>query len=166
MPVKTCRSCGQSLPLDGFYRDRSAKDGHKSHCKKCTGEAQKRALERPEVREKRRAYSKAWNSSERGREYHRRYKKSERYLETEERRRTRADNAIKIAARYAVKDAIRYGRLKKKPCAVCGEQPAQAHHLLGYDAEHRTEVVWLCAEHHVRAEAHFREEVEKRASLR
>lgn len=40
--MKTCPSCKQIKPLDSFYRQRAAKDGHSSWCKDC---AQKKSAE-------------------------------------------------------------------------------------------------------------------------
>lgn len=33
--MKTCRSCGDTKPLDAFYTHRGAADGHRSDCKRC-----------------------------------------------------------------------------------------------------------------------------------
>jgi hypothetical protein len=34
--VKTCKTCGQTLPYSEFYKNQCMKDGHLSWCKKCT----------------------------------------------------------------------------------------------------------------------------------
>lgn len=41
--------------------------------------------------------------------------------------------------------AIRKGDLKRKPCCICLNAPAQGHHE---DYGRPLEVVWLCAPHH------------------
>jgi hypothetical protein len=33
--VKTCKICGESKPLDEFYRAATARDGYRSDCKRC-----------------------------------------------------------------------------------------------------------------------------------
>ena len=33
---KTCRKCGQTLPVSQFYRDKGLKDGYKNECKECS----------------------------------------------------------------------------------------------------------------------------------
>lgn len=38
MDTKTCTKCGETKPLDEFYRDRAARDGRKSYCKRCREE--------------------------------------------------------------------------------------------------------------------------------
>lgn len=34
-PEKVCSKCGESKPLDAFHKQKSKKDGHRSHCKEC-----------------------------------------------------------------------------------------------------------------------------------
>lgn len=48
--------------------------------------------------------------------------------------------------RTSVNQAIRYGKVEKRPCEVCGATPAEAHHC---DYTKPLEVMWLCREHHV-----------------
>jgi hypothetical protein len=57
----------------------------------------------------------------------------------------RAANALKIAAHSAVAEALKHGRMVRRPCEVCGEGKSQAHHD---DYAKPLEVIWLCAEHH------------------
>lgn len=33
--MKVCRDCGRGLPLERFYRDRAARDGHRPRCRAC-----------------------------------------------------------------------------------------------------------------------------------
>ena len=40
---------------------------------------------------------------------------------------------------------LRRGALTRKPCLICGSEPAQAHHP---DYSNPRLVVWLCAPHH------------------
>lgn len=32
---KCCNTCGKTLPIEQFYKDKSAKDGHKNTCREC-----------------------------------------------------------------------------------------------------------------------------------
>lgn len=69
-------------------------------------------------------------------------------------KRKESDRARRIAApqkavaREALNDAIRRGKMVRRPCAVCANPRSQAHHYLGYAPRHRLDVVWLCAPHH------------------
>lgn len=50
----------------------------------------------------------------------------------------------KVAHRK-LSNAIRGGRVLKKPCEICGEMDSQGHHE---DYSRPLDVVWLCALHH------------------
>lgn len=54
-------------------------------------------------------------------------------------------NPLKRDAWNKVYTAIRNGSLKKKPCEICGETGAHAHHE---DYRKPLDVKWLCALHH------------------
>lgn len=62
------------------------------------------------------------------------------------------DNSEKVAARRAVKLALKEGRLEKGPCEVCGIEHGRidAHHD---DYTKQLDVRWLCRKHHL---AHHR----------
>lgn len=51
----------------------------------------------------------------------------------------------KTAAHRAVDKALKDGSLTRKPCKICGTQPAVAHH---HDYSKPLDVVWLCRHHH------------------
>jgi hypothetical protein len=52
----------------------------------------------------------------------------------------------KQRARRKLRSAIKNGRVVKLPCAMCGSTASQAHHE---DYSRPTDVVWLCAKHHM-----------------
>ena len=52
-----------------------------------------------------------------------------------------------MAAKNAVRYALRTGKLKKEPCYVCGEKEVHGHHP-SYAKDMRLAVVWLCVKHH------------------
>lgn len=51
----------------------------------------------------------------------------------------------KSKARYTMSNAIRDGKLERKPCEKCGDPKSHGHH---FDYTKPLEVVWLCATHH------------------
>ena len=66
--------------------------------------------------------------------------------------RTTIQGKLKHGAREAVRYAIRKGNLIKLPCQICGNPKSEAHHLFGYEKEHRLNVVFLCRSHHYQAD--------------
>jgi hypothetical protein len=83
-------------------------------------------------REKRLADNKVYRSTESGKE---------------SRRREYAD-PIKVKARQKLNDGIQAGKIKRKPCEVCGNPVSEGHHD-SYDKEHWYIVKWFCKKHHV-----------------
>ena len=65
----------------------------------------------------------------------------------------RQSNPARQRFYWAVKDALRAGKLVEGPCSwkigrrVCGERPTQAHHD-SYEPGMELRVRWLCHEHH------------------
>jgi len=65
-----------------------------------------------------------------------------KYLNT---KKWRANNREKVIAAGRINDAIRYGKLKRKPCEICGEKKSHGHHP---DYSKPLLVIWLCPFHH------------------
>ena len=59
--------------------------------------------------------------------------------------RQRANTKIKIFARNYTNNKIWAGKLQREPCAMCGKEQVQAHHL---DYNQPLIIVWLCADCH------------------
>lgn len=59
----------------------------------------------------------------------------------------------RLAARYAVRMAVKRGTLTRESCSAsgCSNIKTHAHHYAGYAKEHWLDVVWLCQEHHEKA---------------
>jgi len=64
-------------------------------------------------------------------------------------RKYRNKHPDRAAARYAVNNAIRDGKISPLPCLICGEK-AEAHHP---DYSDPLFPVWLCPSHHRQAHA-------------
>ena len=73
------------------------------------------------------------------------YQKENRERVTQLSAEWRRRNPEKAKAHSKVAREIRAGRLKRKPCEVCGSTKVQAHHD---DYSKHLEVRWLCARHH------------------
>lgn len=75
---KTCTKCGETKPLDEFYRHKGKADGVQSECKECKRERQRRYYEenRDKVLDYQRRYRE--ENPEKVREYERRYYKRSR----------------------------------------------------------------------------------------
>lgn len=70
--------------------------------------------------------------------------------ELESTRRWRAKNPEKRRAHRRVEMAIKFGRMTRMPCGVCGNEKSHAHHD---DYSKPLDVIWLCHSHHM---AHHR----------
>lgn len=131
--MKSCFKCHISKPIDQFYKHPKMKDGHLNKCKECTRRDTHQNYE--ENREAHSSYDKL-----RQRRVDRRQKK-QGYL-----RRHRLIYPERDKARQAVARALRFGRLRKEPCLICGTiENLQAHHE---DYDKPLEVKWYCDKHH------------------
>jgi hypothetical protein len=130
-----CKACGEDKPADDFY------EGSKSKCKACVCEAVRlRRLTDPSVREYDRARAKLPHRREHSRRIAARWRK---------------ENPLGHQAQNAVSNAVRDGRLAKKPCEICGsDSSVHAHHK---DYSKPLDVIWLCARCHHRLHALFPE---------
>lgn len=157
METKRCIICDKELALDQFYPHPQMDDGHLNKCKECC-----RGQER--ARQKRLRKDPAWVRSERKRTRERnvRLGYGERYKPVTKRRRERvaaykrawmARNPEKVKAICAANNALRDGRLTRKPCEVCGA--ARSVHKHHEDYSKPLEVRWLCSKCH--REIHWKE---------
>lgn len=136
--MKVCFKCDQKKPASEFYRHPKMADGRLNKCIECA---------KHDVRTHRKLNDSV-------REYDRR-----RYQENPERRvksmenarRWNAQNIDGYRAHYTVSNAVRDGRLKRKPCEACGSgERVHAHH---HDYAKPLDVTWLCATCHHRHHA-------------
>jgi hypothetical protein len=136
--TKTCFKCGEAKPLDEFYRHPQMGDGHLNKCKDCAKKDVR--LHRQDNPEKVRAYDR-----ERARLPHRVAQRRELY------EREWDQHPDRMKARGAVSNAVRDGKLEKRPCAFCGTpEPVEAHH---HDYTKPLDVTWLCRPCHRRFHA-------------
>jgi hypothetical protein len=124
---KTCCGCGETKPLDEFYRFVHAKDGRTSRCKICRRvEEIQRRRENPErAREIDRAYRR--RNPEKIRERNKRYPE-------------------KARARGFLTQMVYQGRIQKpERCEDCGKL-TEKHKLHGHHEDYSKplDVDWLC----------------------
>lgn len=131
-----CRDCNQDLPLTEFYMN---KGNPMPSCKACwCARVKLRRLTDPKVREYDRARAKKPSRIQRA---------------TATTKKWRQENPKAYRAQNAVNNAIRDGKLKRKPCEICAAtQGVHAHHK---DYAKPLDVTWLCARCHHRMHALF-----------
>ncbi len=151
---KRCICCGVEKVVSkrNFYRHKQMGDGYLNKCIDCT----KRDVSAN--RELKIAYYKAYDAQ--------RANRPDRVAARQRYRKTTAGKAairrahaaqrvispLKRRARTLIGNALRNGTVVRKPCEVCGELKAQAHHD---DYNKPLAVRWLCQKHHT--EHHRRE---------
>lgn len=70
----------------------------------------------------------------------------QRHREKQRRARLDPDKLFKDKVRQRTAAHVRQGRIKKRPCEVCGCEKVEAHHD---DYENHIQVRWLCKKHHM-----------------
>lgn len=135
LPVseKQCFRCGESKPLSEFYTHPMMGDGHLGKCKECT---------KRDVRANRRIKLEQYREYDRDRFKNDPERRAAQYAYTAQ---LEEKYPEKRRARHMVSNAIRDGRLIRKPCEVCGHLKAEAHHD---DYSKPLDVRWLCKDHH------------------
>ncbi len=135
---KICFKCGEKKPLSDFYKHPRMPDGHVNKCKTCN----------------KKDNSKNYRENI---DYYKQYDQDRNSLRTKEltvyQRSTREQNPEKYKARTALNNAVRDGKIKKKPCNKCGsEERIQGHHE---DYSKPLEVIWLCFKCHRKDHGQF-----------
>lgn len=142
--MKKCSVCDQEKSFDKYYKGYAM-------CKSCHYDRIKiyreselgkavRQKERRAAKEsgKYKQWQTKYENSDKGRERNKRYEQT-RYESIE--------GKARLAAKNAVKYAIKTGKLIKQPCFMCGEIKTHAHHS-SYAKDMRLSVTWLCHAHH------------------
>jgi len=130
METKTCFKCNQNLPLSSFYAQNGMKDGHLNKCKECTKKDTRQYSHSDAGIVKKRKWASDWKKR----------------------------NRRKDCANFLAQEALRKGKIQKKPCCVCGSENVQAHHE-NYDFP--LDVVWYCPQHHADRHSEIRKNERK-----
>jgi len=133
--MKTCSRCGIEKHESEYQIRRASNDGLTASCKLCLKVYDKKRAILPHRVKAREDYAK----SPHGKEICGAVKK--RWIDR---------NKEKHAAHWAIRNAIKRGKMQQKPCEKCGAQKAHAHH---HDYSKPLDVVWLCPPHHKQAHA-------------
>ena len=136
--MKKCFKCLVEKDLSEFYTHKQMADGHLNKCKECTKKDGAIRWADPEARERIRAYDNLRTKTQKRKE------DSARYLKNR-----RLKNPDKKRAWAMISYHLRMGNITRKPCEVCGDVKAEAHHD---DYSKPLDVRWLCFTHH--REAH------------
>jgi hypothetical protein len=139
--MRTCTQCSEAKPLGSFYRHPHGRGGFQNLCKDCQKHnAKVRRLTNPYVQEYERRRAKTPNRRRKMRAVPDRWNKKhpDGY---------RAHNIFHAA--------VRDGKLKKEPCAMCGATEHVHGHHKNYKAP--LKVTWLCARCHHRLHSIFPE---------
>jgi len=138
MTAKTCFKCQNEKPLTEFYRHGMMADGHLNKCKACTKRDSRN--HRDKNIDRIRMYDR-----ERSALPHRVAKRKELYAWEWE------NHPDRMKARNLLSNAVRDGKVMKKPCAFCqSQEQVEAHH---HDYTLPLDVTWLCKPCHRRFHA-------------
>ena len=128
--LKTCNFCGRKKNRKKeFYLSRNR---YSPYCKECWKQITRiQKLKNYDPKKARKRYERRKAKPGFFKEEHEKFKKL--YPE-------------KYKARYTLRNAVRYGKIKKAPCMMCGDKKAHGHHE---DYTKPLDVIWLCRKHHM-----------------
>lgn len=135
--MKVCFKCKNNKPLSDFYRHSQMSDGYLGKCKECT------KIDNFQNRRKREEYYIDFDRKRANLPHRLEYRNN--YIAE-----YRKKNPLVYKAHIITNNAVRDGKLTKKPCRFCGGNKVEAHHS---DYNKPLFVDWLCAKHHRRLHA-------------
>lgn len=151
MNTKKCKKCKKVKKVDEFYEDKRFKDGYFYMCRRCSCEKNKEWAKKNKehlIKYRSLYYDKNKNTL---------LKKSKLYYEKNKKRMMKQSKERKkelLKTDYGkqqskcwklIERLIKQGKLKRKPCLICGNLRSQAHHE---DYAKPKEITWLCNKHH------------------
>ena len=141
METKICSTCKEEKPLKEFHKNKTRKDGMVYQCKDCVKlHEQSKAIKE---------YRLKYFTSEKGMAVRRKYSKSEsgRTAAIRATRKYSQKNPLKRKAYNYLNGAVRFRKIKRQPCEICGSATRiHGHHE---DYSKPLDVIWLCHQHHV-----------------
>ena len=171
--MKTCNACKETKPLDEFYHFVRSKDGHQPRCKICANKAHTKYVQshRAQVSENtRRRYRERKGTvlcacgalilnkkyaiecekcrrkrrKARGKRHYQKHKHTSIVRTIECNRIRRKEHPERAPAYTSAQWALHSGKIKKRPCLLCGDGDVVMHHV---DFDHPLNVIFLCASH-------------------
>ena len=133
MQTSKCRRCGCEKPFSEFIkflRSGPLEEWNLRYCKECVHERYVDRYSKPAQRKKLLDASSNW-------------KKKNPVRHAELAKEYRARYPEKIMAQNRLNYAVRKGRIKRKPCEICGAEKVHAHHV-SYEPKDWYNVRWLC----------------------
>jgi hypothetical protein len=130
--MKTCTQCGKSKDEMEFYANSKMASGRLNQCKVCTKAANKARYDSPAGKAISDRASARWRQ---------RNKEHGRLASLD----LQKNHQQKYIARYQLGNAIKLGKILRKPCERCGSPKSDGHHE---DYGKPLEVMWLCRKHH------------------
>jgi hypothetical protein len=143
--MKKCFKCNEVKELSEFYPHKKMADGHLNKCKECTKKDSEENL-------KRKLQDPHWQIKERERQRIKEARRRDLGL-TKKYARKQLPALVRKEKYSEYENAIRDGRIKQEPCAVCGKEKTQGHHE---DYSKPLDIVWLCTRHHADRHIHLR----------
>ncbi len=144
MKAKKCSKCKREQVLAEFYTIKST-GKPSSQCKTCV-RAQYRAYNQTPARK---AYNKKIQAKIKAagyfKEYYQRPEIKARRAANMRRYAKDPRKRIKHMARWYLNHRIASGKVHREPCAICGKEQAEGHHL---DYSKPLLIVWLCTKCH------------------
>lgn len=129
--MKYCNTCKTEKELSEYHARKASKDGLSPKCKSCAKSYDDARANDPKRVAARKIYAKTPAGLK---------------AAAEAKAAWAASNPKKRAAQTAVGNAVRDGKLSKKPCEVCGSTVRVHGHHDDYNKVY--DVRWLCPQHH------------------
>ncbi len=157
--MKKCFKCERELPMSEYYSHPRMADGHLNKCKDCTKQDTADRIARKQ-KDPEWVIGEAARCREKGNRARREGRNKKQSPENRKASLLKwgLANPQKRKAHFAVSNAIRDGKIKRKPCEVCGSTDSEAHHD---DYSKPLDVMWLCPKHHAERHVHLRD-IERR----
>lgn len=145
METTTCSKCNTVKVLSEFARKTRSKNGTSSWCKMCYRAYNRAYHKTPKRKAYNARYAKKLREAGYFREYNQRPEVKKRQAAHMKRYRNDPQKRIKHIARWYFNHRKASGKIQREPCAICGKQQAEGHHL---DYTKPLLIVWLCTACH------------------